>query len=85
MGEYKCTERLGKLAEAINILLFAINRIDCKRVLDQMDIIHIRERNDWKFGSVFEYNDGIGLFDTLLNKAIAIAQNKQERSVGNNE
>jgi hypothetical protein len=85
MGEYKCTERLGKLAEAINILLFAINRIDCKRVLDQMDIIHIRERNDWKFGSVFEYNDGIGLFDTLLNKALAIAQKKSERSVGNNE
>ena len=85
MGEYKCTERLGKLAEAINILLFAINRIDCKRVLDQMDIIHIRERNDWKFGSVFEYNDGIGLFDTLLNKALAIAQKKPERSLGNNE
>jgi len=85
MGEYKCTERLGKLPEAINILLNAIDRIDCKRVLDQMDIIHMRERNDCKFGSVFEYNDGIGLFDTLLSKAIAIAQKKQEHSVGNNE
>jgi len=34
MGEYKCTERLNKFPEAINILLSAINRIDCKRVLD---------------------------------------------------
>ena len=38
-----------------------------------MQIIRIRERNDWKFGSVFEYNDGLGFFDTLLSKAIAIA------------
>jgi|LauGreDrversion4_2_1035121.scaffolds.fasta_scaffold139903_1 hypothetical protein len=33
----------------------------------------MRARNDWKFGSVFEYVDGLGLFDTLLSKAIAIA------------
>ena len=50
-----------------------------------MDIIHVRERNDWKFGSVFEYNDGIGLFDTLLNKALEIAQKKEGRSLGNGE
>ena len=70
MGEYKCTERLNKLPEAIIILLNALNRIDCKRVLDQLDLILMRVKIDWKFGSVFEYNDGLGLFDMLLNKAI---------------
>jgi len=70
MGEYKCTERLGKLEEAIKILLNAISRIDYKRVLDQLDIIHMRTNNEFKFGSVFEFNDGLGAFDTLLSKAI---------------
>jgi hypothetical protein len=54
-------------------------------MLDQMDIILMRELNDWQFGSVYEYKDGIGLFDKLLAKAIAIAQKKESRIGGNGE
>lgn len=70
-------DRMGLKAESIQILLDIINRIDCKRMLDQFTIINSREEETrdarWDMGRVSNYKDGLGKFDQYLDKAINIA------------
>lgn len=76
-GLYILKDRMGLKAESIQILLDIINRIDCKRMLDQFTIINSREEETrdarWDMGRVSNYKDGLGKFDQYLDKAINIA------------
>ena len=82
-GVYKLTERMGDHTEAISILLRIINRIDCKRLLDQMQLIanksDMTEDTRWAMGKVYNYQDGMGKFDSNLEKAIGIAEKRENR------
>ena len=60
------------------MILRIINRIDCKRMLDQFMIINPKADvvidGRWDTGRVFDYVDGLGRFDTYLEKACKICE-----------
>ena len=85
-GMYTLIQRMGNSKEAINILLRIINRIECKRMLDQFSIINpkrdVTKDHRWATGKVYDYTDGLGRFDTYLEKAIQICEDKSNTQHG---
>jgi len=66
-------EKLGDGMQAIKIYLKAIERIDVKRISDQIRVVI---NNDWNVGRVGRF-DQLLLFDQILESACQIASKKE--------
>jgi hypothetical protein len=73
MAEAVLMEKLGDGMQAIKIYLKAIEKIDVKRISDQIRLVI---NNDWNVGRVGKF-DQLLLFDQILDFACQIASKKE--------